>query len=78
MASSILSETLARAARWPIEAQTELAAFAAEIQAGLSGNAYVPSAEEGAGIDRGLADANAGRFAPADAVDRIFAHYRRG
>lgn len=36
MSRSILTETLERAAHWPIEAQAELAAYAAEIQAGLS------------------------------------------
>lgn len=77
MSNSILSETLERAAHWPMEAQAELAAYAAEIQTGLSGDLYLPSADELAGINRGLADADAGRFAPADAVDRIFARYRR-
>ncbi len=76
MSVSILNDTLARASHWPLEAQAELAAYAAEIQAGLSADIYIPTAEELAGIERGLADADAGRFAPDDAVDKIFARYR--
>ncbi len=78
MSSAILTDTLKRAATWPPEAQAELAAYAAEIQAGLSDLPYVPSAAEYAGIDRGLADAAAGRFAAPDAVEQVFARYRRG
>ncbi len=76
MPISILNDTLKRASHWPIEAQAELVAYAAEIQSGLSSANYVPTAEELAGIERGLADADAGRFAPDDAVDQLFAHYR--
>ena len=80
MLSDTLTDTLKRAASWPAEAQAELAAYAAEIQAGLSGLSYVATAAELAGVDRGIADADAdaGRVVGMDAVDRVFARHRRG
>ena len=77
MMSDTLTDTLKRAASWPAEAQAELAAYAAEIQAGLSGLPYVATAAELAGVDRGLADVDAGRVVGMDAVDRVFARHRR-
>ena len=75
--SGTLTDTLKRGTAWPAEAQVELAAYAAEIQAGLSGLPYVATAAELAGVDCGLADADAGRVVGMEAVDRVFACHRR-
>jgi len=46
---------------WPLEDQEELAQYAREIRGRRTG-VYKLSAEERAGIERGLADMRAGRF----------------
>jgi predicted transcriptional regulator len=71
-----LADTLSRAASWSPEAQAELAAYAAEIEAALGVGEYPPTDAELAGIDRGLADARAGRFATEDEVAAVFARFR--
>ena len=71
-----LPNALSRAATWPAEAQAELAAYAEEIEAGLAATPYHPTDAELAGIDRGLADARAGRFATDDQVAAVFARHR--
>ncbi len=71
-------DTISRAPTWPAEAQAELAAFAEEIEADLATTSYQPTEAELAGIDRGLADARAGRFAPDEQVATVFARHRRG
>jgi predicted transcriptional regulator len=71
-----LSQALARTASWPPEAQEELAAYAAEIEAALAAGEYIPTEAELAGIDRGLADARAGRFATPAQVAAVFARHR--
>ena len=76
MAPRPLADTLSRAASWPVEAQVELAAYAAEIEAALVAGEYQPTEAELAGIDRGLADARAGRFATDDDVAAVFARFR--
>lgn len=76
MANTALTDTLSRATSWPPEAQAELAAYAAEIEAALAAGEYQPTEAERAGIDRGLADANAGRFASDEEVAAVFARYR--
>ena len=53
MPNRSLANTLSRAATWPAEAQAELAAYAAEIEAALAAGEYTPSDAELAGIDRG-------------------------
>jgi predicted transcriptional regulator len=71
-----LDDTLARANSWPPEAQAELAAYAAVIEAALTAGEYYPTDAELAGIDRGLADARAGRFATDEEVATVFARFR--
>jgi predicted transcriptional regulator len=71
-----LAETLARATSWPPEAQAELAAYAAEIEAALAAGEYQPTDTELAGIDCGLADARAGRFATDEELAAVFARHR--
>jgi predicted transcriptional regulator len=70
------ADTLSRATSWPPEAQAELAAYAAEIEAALVAGEYQPTEAELAGIDRGLADARAGRFATEEEVAAVFARFR--
>ena len=72
-----LTEALYRAATWPAEAQADLAAYAEEIEACLTAGTYHPTDAELAGVDRGLADARAGRFATDEQVAAVFARHRR-
>jgi hypothetical protein len=72
-----LSDLLTRAASWPTEAQEELARLGREIEAELGNGTYRPSPEELAGINRGLSDVAAGRFASAADVEAVFAKHRR-
>jgi predicted transcriptional regulator len=71
-----LAESLLRAASWPSEAQAERAAYAAEIEAALTAAEHIPTPAERTGIDRGLADARAGRFATPDQLAATFARHR--
>ena len=76
MSHTRLSESLLRATAWPPEAQAELAAYAAEIEAGLAAAEHNPTPAECAGIDHGLADARAARFATPDQLAATFARHR--
>jgi predicted transcriptional regulator len=71
-----LADTLSRATSWPPEPQAELAAYTAEIEVALAGGEYHATDAEPAGIDRGLADARAGRFATDEEVAAVFARHR--
>jgi predicted transcriptional regulator len=71
-----LTEVLARVEAWPADVQDELAEFALELDAGLKGGEYQPTAEELAGIDRGLRAAEEGRFATGHEVEAAFAKFR--
>lgn len=70
-----IATVLARVEAWPETAQAELAEIALEIEAELSG-AYQPTASELEGIDRGLRDAAAGRFASSEEIAAVFAKHR--
>jgi predicted transcriptional regulator len=74
--TSRLQEVLKQAESWPEEAQEELADAALEIAAGLKGK-YHATAEELAGIDRGLDDSRQGRFATDEEVKDSFGKFRR-
>jgi len=76
MTAKILEDVMQLAESWPESAQRELADLAREIDAGLTGRVYHPTPEELAGVDRGLRDAEAGRFASAEGVEAVFAKYR--
>ncbi len=56
---------------WPLEDQEELAEYAREIRGRRTGT-YQLSEDERAGIDRGLADMRAGRFATDEQIAAIF------
>lgn len=77
MTAKALKEALRRVETWPQEAQEELAEIALEIDAGLRGEKYHATAEELAGIDRGLKAAREGRFATQEEVDAVIAKHRR-
>jgi predicted transcriptional regulator len=72
-----LNEIIQRADAWPDAAREELAQLAREIEAELAAGVYRASAEELAGIDRGLRDSAEGRFATDDEVEAVFAKHRR-
>jgi predicted transcriptional regulator len=72
-----LKALIERAQTWPEEAQEELAQVAREIEAGIAGGTYRASPAELAGIDRGLRDAEAGKFASEDEVEAVFSKHRR-
>jgi predicted transcriptional regulator len=63
MKTKKLTEVLERIEAWPPEAQNALADFALDLDAGFKDGDYEPTAEELAGIERGLRDAAEGRFA---------------
>ena len=71
-----LKELLKRAESWPEEDQEELALHAEAIESRHT-DGYRASAEELEGIDRGLRDAEHGRFATDEEVERAFAQFRR-
>jgi len=76
MATKVLQDALKRVETWPVEAQEELAVIAREMDAALKGGVYHATPDELAGIDRGLDDARAGRFATDSAVAAAFAKHR--
>jgi predicted transcriptional regulator len=69
MKSDRLAKVLERVEAWPAEVQDELADLARDLDDRLKHGDYEPSDAELAGIDRGLADANAGRFATDEQVE---------
>jgi len=77
MTAKALKEAMQRVESWPEEAQEELAQIALEIDAGLKGGTYKATAEELAGIDRGLKAAREGRFATDEEVAAVLAKHRR-
>jgi predicted transcriptional regulator len=67
----------ARVEAWPEAAQEELAEIALEIDARMQGDQYRATAEELAGIDRGLEATREGHFATDEQVEAIFAKHRQ-
>ena len=76
MKTKKLTEVLERIEAWPPEAQNALADFALDLDAGFKAGDYEPTAEELAGIDRGLRDAAEGHFATPQKVEAAFAKFR--
>ena len=76
MKTKKLTEVLERIEAWPPEAQNALADFALDLDAGFKAGDYEPTAEELAGIERGLRDAAEGRFATPQQVEAAFAKFR--
>jgi hypothetical protein len=69
-----LKELLPAIETWPDEDQQALVNAARDIAAERSG-LYRATPAELAGVDRGLADARAGRFASAEEIAAIRARY---
>lgn len=76
MTAQVLKDLVKRAETWPPELQEELAEIARELDSAFRGGVYHATPEELAGIDRGLEDARAGRFATDEEVAAVFAKYR--
>ena len=75
MKTKQLAEVLERVESWPAHAQDELAEIARDIEQSLNGGDYQPTEAELAGIDRGLRDADQGRFATEAEVEAVFAKF---
>jgi predicted transcriptional regulator len=78
MKTKLLQDVLERVDDWPADVQDALAELALEMDAGLQGAEYNPTAGELAGIDRGLSAADEGRFATEEEVATVFAKFGRG
>lgn len=76
MKTKSLTQALERVEAWPAQWQNQLAEIALDIDAGLKDGVYYPTAEELEGIDRGLRDAEQGRFATEEEVEAAFAKFR--
>lgn len=76
MKTKQLTDALERVEAWPPQVQNELAEFALELDAGLKDGEYQPTAEELAGIDRGLRASAEGRFVSDQQVEAAFAKFR--
>ena len=69
MKTKQLSQILERVEARPARAQDELAEIARDIEDSLAKGDYEPTRAELAGIDRGLRDADQGRFATEAEVE---------
>ena len=76
MKTNALSKVLERVDDWPPDAQDQLAEIALDIEAGLAGARYEPTADEKAGIDRGLRAAAEGRFPSDESAEAVLAKLR--
>ena len=76
MTARLLRDARERVETWPEEAQEELAAITLDMDASFKAGVYEATAEELAGIDRGLKAAREGRFATDEEVAAILAKYR--
>jgi predicted transcriptional regulator len=76
MMTKKLTEVLERIEAWPPEAQNALADFALDLDAGFKSGDHEPTAEELAGVERGLRAAAEGRFATPQQVEAAFAKFR--
>jgi hypothetical protein len=78
MTAKALADALKCVEAWPEAAQAELAGIALEIDAALKDDAYFPTTEELAGIDRGLKAAEQAQFSAPDDVAAVLAKHRPG
>lgn len=76
MKTKDLTLMLERVEAWPPEAQDALAEIARDIDDAIAKGDYEPTPAELAGIDRGLRDAEQGKFATDEQVDAAFARLR--
>lgn len=75
MGNAVLDRVMQLAASWPEDMQAALADIAAEMDEGLRGGVYYPTAEEWEGIRRGIRAADANQFATPEEMDALFAKY---
>ncbi len=71
-----LNDLLRRAQSWPEYARKELEQVALQIEAELASGDYVATPEELEAIDRGLRDANQGRFVSQAEIEETFRRFR--
>jgi len=76
MKTKELTAILERVESWPESAQQQLAEVALEIEQDRK-REYQATPAERAGIERGLADARAGRFATDEEVEKALAKFRQ-
>jgi predicted transcriptional regulator len=76
MKTKRLTQALERVEDWPAQWQDQLADIALDIESRLKDGVYYPTAEELEGIDKGLNDAEQGRFATEEEVEAAFAKFR--
>jgi predicted transcriptional regulator len=77
MKAKMIKEILRRAERWPESAQADLAQAALEIERELQQDTYTATPEEVAAIERGLREAEQGKFATDAEVEAVLGKYRR-
>jgi predicted transcriptional regulator len=77
MKAKVIKEILQRAEGWPESAQADLAQAALEIERELQQDTYTATPEEVAAIERGLKEAEQGRFTTEAEVEAVLAKYRR-
>ena len=77
MAHRPQAESLSSDSNWPADAQAERAAYDTRKAAALASGEHQPTGSELVGIDRGLADIHAVRFATDEQVAAVFARHRR-
>ncbi|MGV1014676.1 MAG: hypothetical protein ACOYB4_06870 [Methyloceanibacter sp.] len=77
MKANTIKDILQRAEDWPESAQADLAQAALEIERELHQDTYTATPEEVAGIERGLKEAEQGRFATEAEVEAVLLKYRR-
>ena len=75
MKTKELTAILERVESWPEAAQRQLAEIALEIEQDLGGE-YHPTPAERAGIERGLADVRAGRYATDEQIESALGLFR--
>jgi predicted transcriptional regulator len=71
-----LNDLLRRAQSWPEYARKELEHVALQIEAELAAGDYVATPEELEAVDRGLRDANQGRFVSQAEIEETFRRFR--
>lgn len=76
MTAKVLLDALKRVETRPAAVQAELAGIAHEIDAVLTDDAYVPTAEQLAGVDRGLTAVERTQFVAAHDVEAAIAKHR--
>ncbi|HET7211834.1 MAG TPA: hypothetical protein VFI85_08845, partial [Methyloceanibacter sp.] len=67
----MIKEILRRAEGWPESAQTDMAQAALEIERELQQDTYTATPEEVAAIERGLREAEQGKFATDAEVEAV-------